>query len=166
LFCRDLSHHPDLEIAFGHQLLELGVLLLELAEPPHVDRLELPEPLAPGVDRLLAYAVLLGHPGHGAPVRLTQDLDHLLFAEPTLLHGSLPPGSHLLKFQSVRKSQGRSVPIRHPQQLPPFVGRRITVCEGLELRIVVGDLALEAFRQEFIKCSTRPCWQAGESDPA
>jgi hypothetical protein len=110
-FSRNLFHHVDLEVALGHQLLELGVLLLELPKPLHVDRLQLAESLAPGVDRLLADAVLLGHLRHRTLVRLAQDLDHLLFAEPTLLHGFLHPGSHSLRFQSVRGSQGRSNPV-------------------------------------------------------
>ncbi|HTF35661.1 MAG TPA: hypothetical protein VK714_18390, partial [Myxococcota bacterium] len=45
---------------------------------------------------------------HWAPIRLTQDLHHLLFREPALLHGFLPLGSHFLKNQSVRESPGRS----------------------------------------------------------
>jgi len=54
------AHYIDLEVAPRHELLELRVLLLELPKPFHVHRFKLPESLAPGVDRLLADAVLLG----------------------------------------------------------------------------------------------------------
>ncbi len=56
------------------------VLLLELPQPLHVHGLELAEPLAPGVDRLVADAVPLRDLRHRAPIRLAQDLHHLLFA--------------------------------------------------------------------------------------
>src|SRR5262249_53535411 len=108
-FSRHFAHHLDLEVALRHQLLQLQILLLELAQPPHIRRLELPEALAPAIDRLVADAVALRHLRHWAPIRLAQDLHHLLFAEPTLLHGlPLIPGGHLLRFQSVRKSPSRS----------------------------------------------------------
>src|SRR5689334_18101480 len=58
-FCRDLLHHVDLEVTLGDELLELRVLLLELAQSLHVDRFQLTVPLAPAVDRRLAHAVLL-----------------------------------------------------------------------------------------------------------
>ncbi|WP_230951138.1 hypothetical protein, partial [Burkholderia anthina] len=42
-------------------------------------------------------------------VRLAQDGDHLFFGKPTLLHDfPFSVGSHSLKFQLVRKFQGRS----------------------------------------------------------
>ncbi|NTX49526.1 RES family NAD+ phosphorylase, partial [Burkholderia cepacia] len=42
-------------------------------------------------------------------VRLAQDGDHLFFGKPALLHDFLfSVGSHSLKFQLVRKFQGRS----------------------------------------------------------
>src|SRR5205823_9811994 len=54
VFCGDFLHHLDLEIALGHQLLQPGVLRLELPQAPDVARLQAPETLAPSVDRLLA----------------------------------------------------------------------------------------------------------------
>ncbi|WP_442859605.1 hypothetical protein, partial [Burkholderia sp. 8Y] len=47
--------------------------------------------------------------GNRRLVRLPQDRDHLLFGKPALLHDFLlSVGSHSLKFQLVRKFQGRS----------------------------------------------------------
>jgi hypothetical protein len=103
-------HHLDLEVALGHQLLELGVLLLEMTQPLHVDRLELAEALAPQIDRLIRDPVLLGHFDHRRGVGLTQDPDHLLFRKSGLLHDSLAVrGAIFSKFQLVLKSPGRSL---------------------------------------------------------
>jgi len=93
----------------GH--FEPCVLLLKLSKPSYIERLELPEPLAPEVYRLLRDAVLLRRLGDRPCIGFPQDPNHLLFRKPCLLHRFLPPGeSHHPKNQSVRKSPSRSHP--------------------------------------------------------
>ncbi|WP_374108869.1 PIN domain-containing protein [Burkholderia pseudomallei] len=54
-------------------------------------------------------------------VRLAQDGDHLFFGKPALLHDFLfSVGSHSLKFQLVRKFQGRSPPFREGKKRKEF----------------------------------------------
>src|SRR5205823_1675926 len=99
VFCGDFLHHLDLEITLGHQLLEPGVLRLELPQAPDVARLQAPETLAPSVDRLLADPVPLGHRRNRIAVRLADDRDHLLFREPdlcALLPPNREPVSHVI----------------------------------------------------------------------
>lgn len=65
--------------------------------------------LAPAIDRCIRDPVLLGDLRHRCGVGLAQDLDHLFFAKPGLLHGSpVRPWSHLLKNQLVLKMPGTS----------------------------------------------------------
>ena len=73
VFCCDILHRLDLEVAFRHQILQLPVLLFELLQPTNVVRLERPEPLPPRVDRLLAHTMALGHCRHRVAIDLTQD---------------------------------------------------------------------------------------------
>ncbi len=98
-------------------------------------------PPAPGIDRLLADPVPLGYPRHWALVRLAQDLDHLLLAEPTLLYDFLRPESIFLKFQSVRKSQGRSSS-RVRKVLPTYI--RAFRSHWIDRRTGGGAVAAEA----------------------
>src|SRR5262249_39931291 len=79
----------DLEVALRHQLLQPLILVLQLAQHPDVRGFQAPEPLAPGVDSLLTHSVALRYIGDRRTIRLAQDLHHLLFAEPALLHGFL-----------------------------------------------------------------------------
>jgi hypothetical protein len=88
-FSRDLLQDIDLEVPIGDHLLQPAVLLLELPQPFDVSGLQRAEPLPPGVDRLIADAVLLGHLGDRPLVGLAEDGHHLLFRESGLLHGSL-----------------------------------------------------------------------------
>src|SRR4029077_2245680 len=52
-FCGDLFHHLELKIPLGHELLQPGVLMLQLLQAPYIIRLKHTEALAPSVDRLL-----------------------------------------------------------------------------------------------------------------
>ena len=47
----------DLEIPFGQQPLEFGVLALELSKPLHVRDLHAPKLASPPVERMLGYAM-------------------------------------------------------------------------------------------------------------
>src|SRR5690606_10350210 len=107
--CRDLLHYINLKIALGQQLLELRVLLLELSQALHIGRLELPEPLAPGIDRDVTDSLLLGERRDRSLVRLAKDLLPLFFCESTSSHCSSDPRSHHVPmFQMARKSAGMS----------------------------------------------------------
>jgi hypothetical protein len=59
IFSVDFLHHLDLKVALSQQLLELGILRRQGLESLHIDRLQLPEILPPGVDRLFADLVFL-----------------------------------------------------------------------------------------------------------
>src|SRR5690606_18518458 len=85
-FCVDLLEHVDRQEVLGEHPLELGVLRLELLEPLGVVGAHAAEALPPGVDRLIADPVLLGHHRDGGLVRLAEDLDHLLLGKPALAH--------------------------------------------------------------------------------
>jgi Type III restriction enzyme, res subunit len=64
--------------------------------------------------------MLLGHLRHGRFVRLAQDLDHLLFGKPGLLHGPLASRRTIIvKYQLDRKATLRSTK-RHGKTLSPF----------------------------------------------
>src|SRR5262249_16180961 len=66
----------------GDDLLELAILLAQLAQLADLGRAEIAEPLLPSVERLLADPVLpaeLDHEHTG--VALAQDVDHLLGRE-------------------------------------------------------------------------------------
>jgi hypothetical protein len=68
-----------------------------------------PKRFAPGVDRLLADAVPLGHRRHRIAIRLPDDRHHLLFRKSSFPHCSLRIGSQSLNLSMVRKSAGRSL---------------------------------------------------------
>ena len=113
-FCADFLHHLELEITLGDELFEPCVLLIKLSKPSYIEFLELPEPLAPEVYRLLRDAVLLRGLRDRPRIGFPQDPNHLLFRKPCLLHRFLLPGeSHLPKNQSVRKSPGRSGQVKY-----------------------------------------------------
>jgi hypothetical protein len=86
IFCGDLLHHLDLEVALGHQLLQPSVFLLELLQPPNVVGLERPEPLLPRVHRLVVHLVPPGDHRNPVAIPLAEDRHHLLFREPRLAH--------------------------------------------------------------------------------
>src|SRR5215469_1883704 len=108
VFCCDFLHDLDLEITLGDQLLQPRILCLKLPQPTHVVRLQAPEPLAPGVDRLLANPVPLGDRRHRLAIRLPDDRDHLLFRETCFAHCSLRIGSQSLTYPTARNPGGRS----------------------------------------------------------
>src|SRR5262249_5857738 len=86
-------------------LLQPRVLGLKLPQPANVARLEAAEALAPGVDRLLADPVPLGHRRYWFAICLADDCNHLLFREPTLPHCSLrnrEPVSQLIAGPKIR----------------------------------------------------------------
>src|SRR6185312_10667609 len=85
-FSVDLLHDLDLEVPLRQQLLQLAILGGERLQLLHFRRLQLPEVLAPDVDRLLADPVLLGDLGHRRTVGLTQDRHHLLVGKSALSH--------------------------------------------------------------------------------
>jgi len=95
VFCGDFLD-LDLEITLDNQLLQPRILGLELLQAPDVARLKAAETLAPGVDRLLADAVPLGHRRNLITIRLADDRDHLLFRETRFAHCSLRIGSQSL----------------------------------------------------------------------
>jgi hypothetical protein len=107
IFCCDLLHHFDLEVALRHQLLQPRVLLFELLQPPHVVRLERPKSLLPRVDRLLAHPMALGYRRHRVAIRLPQHHNDLLFREPRLLH---PASSCLLSEASLSTNRRPEYP--------------------------------------------------------
>ena len=108
-FCGDFLHDLDLEVPLGQEPFEPDVLLLQLAQTFDVVGVHAAEALPPAIDRLLADAVAFGDLSYRILVGLAQDADHLLFRKASLSHGSLfVVGSHLLKFQMVRKGPGRS----------------------------------------------------------
>lgn len=107
-FCGDLLHHFDFKVALGQELLQPRILLLHLVQALHFVGIHDAVALAPAVDQLLAYAVLLGYFRNGSFVGFARDRHHLLFLMTTFLQGS-----HPLKFQLVRKSPGRSIPSHH-----------------------------------------------------
>jgi len=74
---RNLPENLDLEIAFGRDLFQPGVVVREVPQPSDVHRFQRPEPLPPGTHRLLTGAVLLRHLRHGPSVGFPQDRDHL-----------------------------------------------------------------------------------------
>ncbi|CAK1344322.1 ISBma1, transposase [Burkholderia pseudomallei] len=99
----------------------------------------LPAPARPARPALIRNAAPIGRPTsartHVAPtgpvllrnfrdrrlVRLAQDGDHLFFGKPALLHDFLfSVGSHSLKFQLVRKFQGRSALQKFAQRLQGY----------------------------------------------
>src|SRR5690606_35752044 len=80
----------------------------QLAQSLDVRRFELPEALAPQVDRLITDPVLPGNLGHRCTVRFPQDLHHLFSLNRLFFMASSSPGSHPLKNQLVRKSPSRS----------------------------------------------------------
>jgi len=96
VFCGDLLHHLDLEIALRHQLLQPRVRMLELLQPPHVAGLERAEPLLPDIQRLPAGLVPLRDRRNPVAIRLADDRDHPLFREPRLAHAPSPSGSQSL----------------------------------------------------------------------
>src|SRR5205807_10449893 len=98
----------DLEITLDNQLLQPRILGLELLQAPDVARLKAAETLAPGVDRLLADAVPLGHRRNLITIRLADDRDHLHFRETRFAHCSLRIGSQSLTSFVVRNPWGRS----------------------------------------------------------
>src|SRR5262249_55514983 len=105
IFCSYFLHHLDLKIAFDNKLLQPRVLGLKLPQPANVARLEAAEALAPGVDRLLADPVPLGHRRYWFAICLADDCNHLLFREPTLPHCSLrnrEPVSQLIAGPKIR----------------------------------------------------------------
>ena len=108
-FFGDFFHDLDLDVTFGREPFEPGILLLQLAHAFDVVGVHAAEMLPPAIDHLFADALALGDLGHRILVGLAQDADHLLFGKSSLSHGSLfVVGSHLLKFQMVRKGQSRS----------------------------------------------------------
>ena len=72
-FCGDFLQDLDVHDRLGQQLLEPTVLGLKLPQSLHIDRFQLPEALAPGVDRDVAFPVLLCHLCDKRLVRLAQD---------------------------------------------------------------------------------------------
>jgi hypothetical protein len=86
----------SLEITLGYQLLEPRILGLKLLQASDLARLKAAKALAPGVDRLLADAVPLGHYRYRLAIRLADDRDHLLFRETRFAHCSLRIGSQSL----------------------------------------------------------------------
>src|SRR6476659_1861341 len=92
-FCGDFLHHLNLDIALRHQLLQPPILRLELPQALDIARLQTTEALAPGVDRLLADAVPLGHRRHRIAIHLPDDRHHLLFRKSSFPHCSLRIGS-------------------------------------------------------------------------
>src|SRR5579872_5357437 len=126
-FCGDFLQDLDVHNALGQYLLEPSVLGLKLPQPLHIHRLKLPEALAPGIDRDIADPVLLGYFRHRRLVRLAQDLDHLFFRKPCLLHGPLGSRRTIVpKYQLYRKSTSRSPTFRSPRISTPsfrFISR-------------------------------------------
>jgi len=59
-FCGNLLHHLDFEVALCQELLQAGILLLQLPQPLNLVGVDAAETLTPGVNRLFADAVLLG----------------------------------------------------------------------------------------------------------
>lgn len=80
-FCVDLLEHFDVKITLDEQLHQPCVLGFERAQPLDVDRVQLPEMVAPGVDRGFAELVLLGCLGDRRLVGLAQDGNRLIFVE-------------------------------------------------------------------------------------
>jgi len=81
----------DVELRLGQELLELRVLVLELAQPAHVAGLHTSELGLPLVKRVLADAVASTDLfGSRAAVMLGNDRHDLLVGKPGLAHRSSP----------------------------------------------------------------------------
>src|SRR5690606_27636631 len=76
--------------------LELRVLGFQGTKTFDVGRVERTELLAPDVDRLLADLVLARDLSDRTRIGLAQDLHHLFFGEPALLHGLLATGAEAI----------------------------------------------------------------------
>src|SRR5271166_989895 len=94
--------------ALRHQLFQPPIFHLELPQALDIARLQTTEALAPGVDRLLADVLPLGHRRPRIAIRLSDDRHHLLFRKSSFPHCSLRIGSQSLNLSMVRKSAGRS----------------------------------------------------------
>jgi hypothetical protein len=70
------------------QLLQTGVLLLQLPQPLNIVGVHAAGTLTPGANPLFADAVLPGDLGHRLAVGLAQDANHLLLGKSSLPHGS------------------------------------------------------------------------------
>src|SRR5450631_1830772 len=154
IFCVDLLHHLELEVSVGNHLLEARILGLQGLQLLGVRHLHLPEPPPPHVDRLLAHSVLLGHLRDRRPVRLAQDLHHLLFAEPTLLHGSsgFPEGMFSGFSWSEKRQAG------HPRRALPsyFLATSSRYQRKIVSGVAIVATSAKAFRPSFLP-STASC---------
>jgi len=126
IFCGDLFHYLDLEVALDHQLLQSGIFRLELLQAAHLVGRQGAKPFAPIVNRLLADLVALGHhagrlaivrrelaaPQQFLPRLTPKDRHHLLVGEPRLAHLNPLPRRSVLKQLLVRNSWGTSGPRR------------------------------------------------------
>jgi hypothetical protein len=88
-FCIDLLHHLDLKVALSHELLQPRVLEFQLSEALDVVRLHFAEALAPRLDRLFGYPVLLGDRANRVRAGLTKDRHDLLVRKSALAHPCL-----------------------------------------------------------------------------
>jgi hypothetical protein len=69
----DLLHDLDLEIALGHELLQPGVLEIEMFQEADIIRLKRAELPFPGVDRLFAYPMPFGYRFLSVAIRVPKD---------------------------------------------------------------------------------------------
>jgi hypothetical protein len=82
-----------------------------------------------GIDSPALHAVPPSRPSAPAPIGLAQDFHHLLFREPSLLHGGfLSFGSHSPGYQLVRKSASRSESRPPPQNVPAWLRGGVRSC--------------------------------------
>src|SRR3989344_6092718 len=86
LFCRDLLHVLDFEIAVGDEPLEPRVLLAQPLKLCELRGFHAPEAFAPVVQRLLRDAVLVGRCRRAFGPGLLHDADDLFLGETGLLY--------------------------------------------------------------------------------
>jgi hypothetical protein len=105
-FCGDFLHQLDFEVPLGEQLLQPGVLLLQLSELLHIIGGHAAETLSPRVDRLLADAVALSDLGYRITVRLAR-VPTICSSEnlPFLMAPSLSVGATFSSFSWSEKSR-------------------------------------------------------------
>ena len=106
IFCRDFLHHLDLEVTLGHQLLQLGVLILERLQPLGVRHFEAAVLGLPFVERRAADPVRAAHIGRLHPASCSRKIPMICSSVNRLGFMSIP--SEVMDSTHSRRRSGGS----------------------------------------------------------